>query len=985
MARAGASKRQDDDAKQPQPANHWLPLTAMLLGGIGAARHLEASSVKADGKPVSFEQIDPRTIHADPATFQFKSGGDAAGVTDRMAGVSKWDQLAAGKAIVWERRDGERFIADGHQRRGLALRAIDAGQKGVALDAYVMKERDGWTSKDVRAYAALKNMKELSGSAVDFAKVVRERPDLIDGSLPMSDGKIRQAMSLSKLSEPAFNMVVSGGIKPEHAAAVGEAVRDSSRHVGMLTEMAKAGMGSEQHARLYVSQALAAPEIHETTGSLFGEETNVRSLLAERAKVLDKAMTALKSDKRIFGLLEREAGTIEAAGNKLSHETNAAKAEGASQTAALIEKLATTRGPVSSMLDKAALAMADGQSPGQAARAFVREVGDTMQSGGVKALLGGDMEHEMAKKPAQPDPNQSSMFGEPTTKDKIAAQSRAQEAKGRVGDPANEGLFGSSAKQTDIVDVVKATEGKARAAGINPFDAEREWTTNGIKDSDGNVWKKEPGGSTWSIDRTQPVTLPGSKVAWDRASEAAKIASMSDKELAQTERTNKARATPNMAARHRIATEEIERRKNPGWSDQARTRSAEVRKDKAGSNAAPAGGKVEKVTRAGKGAGPNGLSAVKGVQINAMLHDMNLATSGTRAAKEARITAAMRGSSINRDTVDFYAKDHAAAKKTMAEVKAARAAPATAKPASWSSSMAAQPHAITTKPPRNMSSDPRLADDLPWELTRKPGTPKPTTTDPHTPAPVKAPTPEVQGPPYYREQVIRRNGIQHGTKMVKVPPKAPKPPKGKGGGKAIGLLAPVAIGAAMLAAANEAKAQGTSQTAAAAKEGAAGAGGMAVFMGGTAAATAGLVRAGMTAARAVPVVQGALMAGGALKGAWDARKGGAGAMAAGAAKGAWDMSLPGMVVNTGLAAKDAVQGRMAVTAGPSTAPASFQAASERFHAMRAAAATSDAGEKKKGWSNAARIGAYKARMAKSGANPTNMPYGGAVEPPKPLK
>ena len=309
---------------------------------------------------------------------------------------------------------------------------------------------------------------------------------------------------------------------------------------------------------------------------------------------------------------------------------------------------------------------------------------------------------------------------------------------------------------------------------------------------------------------------------------------------------------------------------------------------------------------------PSSLSSLKGVQIDAMLHDMNLATSGTRAAKESRISKAMEGSAINKDTVDFYAGDHAAAKKTMAEVKAARAAPAAKAPAVWSQSMSAtaEPHAISTKPPHR---------------------------------------------------------------------------SGAGAKKALGLLAPVAIGAAMLSAANEAKAEGRSQTAAAAKEGAAGAGGMAVFMGGTAAATAGLVKAGMTAARAVPVVQGALMAGGALKGAWDARKGGAGAMAAGAAKGAWDMSLPGMVVNTGIAAKDAVQGRMAVTAGPSTAPASFQAASERFHAMRAAAATSDAGEKKKGWSNAARIGAYKARMAKSGANPTNMPYGGAVEPPKPLK
>jgi hypothetical protein len=34
--------------------------------------------------------------------------------------------------------------------------------------------------------------------------------------------------------------------------------------------------------------------------------------------------------------------------------------------------------------------------------------------------------------------------------------------------------------------------------------------------------------------------------------------------------------------------------------------------------------------------------------------------------------------------------------------------------------------------------------------------------------------PEVQGPPYYREVINRRNGIQYGTKMVRVNPKKPK-------------------------------------------------------------------------------------------------------------------------------------------------------------------------------------------------------------------
>lgn len=236
---------------------------------------------------------------------------------------------------------------------------------------------------------------------------MRERPDMINGSVPMSDAKVREARSLSKLSNDAFGMVVNGMVKPEHAAAVGEAVTDTTRHLSMLKEMSEAGLQSAAQAKIYVGQALAAPQYTETTGSLFGEETQTRSLLAERTKVLDKALAALRNDKRIFGLLEREASNIESAGNRLSHEANAARATDAGQLSTLVEKLATTRGPVSDMLDRAARDLAVGKSPSAAARTFVRSVGDTMKQGGIAALTG-----EAAPMKVPVDPNQSHMFGD---------------------------------------------------------------------------------------------------------------------------------------------------------------------------------------------------------------------------------------------------------------------------------------------------------------------------------------------------------------------------------------------------------------------------------------------------------------------------------------------------------------------------------------------------------------------------------------------
>lgn len=397
----------------------------MVGVGVGATLALIAAEAWqrslakeiADQKPARLQKVDPRSIKADPETFQFKSGGDAHGVTDRLKGVTQWDPVAAGKTVVWERADGERFIADGHQRRGLALRSIEAGQKNVRLDAYVMREREGWKPRDVRAYAALKNMKESSGNALDMAKVVRERPDLINGSVPLSDTKVKEAVHLARLSQPAFDMVANGIVKPEIAAAVGEAVKEPSSHAGLLADMKSAEVASAQHARLYVAQSLAAPAITETTGSLFGEETQTRSLLKERAQVLDRALTALKSDKKLFGLLEREAANIEAVGNRLAHDTNIAKAEGAGRTAALVEKLSTTRGPVSAMLDEAAKTVAAGETPAKAARQFVSGVGGALKAGGMAGLLG-DASTVMKTEPTEHQvaaaAGQRSMLDEPS-------------------------------------------------------------------------------------------------------------------------------------------------------------------------------------------------------------------------------------------------------------------------------------------------------------------------------------------------------------------------------------------------------------------------------------------------------------------------------------------------------------------------------------------------------------------------------------------
>ena len=74
--------------------------------------------------------LDPSTVKIDAARFQFKSGGDAQGVTNALTGVKEWDNNASGVALVWEDLKGDRYVVDGHQRLGLAQRFHERASAG---------------------------------------------------------------------------------------------------------------------------------------------------------------------------------------------------------------------------------------------------------------------------------------------------------------------------------------------------------------------------------------------------------------------------------------------------------------------------------------------------------------------------------------------------------------------------------------------------------------------------------------------------------------------------------------------------------------------------------------------------------------------------------------------------------------------------------------------------------------------------------------
>lgn len=338
-----------------------------------------------DGRPVTFGTFTTRNIVSDPATFQFKGGGDAAGVTERLGDVMTWDDLAAGKIVIFERADGTRVIADGHQRLGLAKRIEAETGEAPKIDGYRFREADGWTPDDVRALAAKKNLQEGSGDVIDAARVMRARPDIVDASMPMTSGMMRTARSLGRLSDEAFDAVAAGVVPANFGALVGDLVPDASRHLGIIEELAALAPDNAQQARIAINEMMSVPARVETQLTLLGAETRTRSLLRERMQVLDAALKHLRADARIFGLLDREAARIEGAGNRLA-DGNRARADEAAQMTELVVTLALSSGRVSDLLNEAAARVAGGTSARIAGEAFARRVGVVLDAEGLAGL-----------------------------------------------------------------------------------------------------------------------------------------------------------------------------------------------------------------------------------------------------------------------------------------------------------------------------------------------------------------------------------------------------------------------------------------------------------------------------------------------------------------------------------------------------------------------------------------------------------------------
>ena len=347
--------------------------------------------------------FDPRNIQVDARTFQFKGGGDEFGVTDRLQFITEWDPNLAGTVTVYQYADGSMYIADGHQRVGLAKRlmAKDPNLK-IQLFGYLVREVDGISPQEAMVQAAIKNISEAPPGAatsqmvIDAAKIARMNPEkfqnLIGRTLSPTSQVVRQARDMMDLTQDAFGAVINEVIPSNYGAIVGRVLADRPElQRAAISVLAKAEPANVFQAEAIVRQVREADVDVATQQSLFGEEMVVESLYTERARVLDRAVKTLRQDRAAFANLVRNAENIESAGNVLDRSTNQMRADLDGQAIALVQTLANRKGPLSDALSDAARLARDTGSYGASTRQFVESIRRAIADGDFERLTGGEV------------------------------------------------------------------------------------------------------------------------------------------------------------------------------------------------------------------------------------------------------------------------------------------------------------------------------------------------------------------------------------------------------------------------------------------------------------------------------------------------------------------------------------------------------------------------------------------------------------------
>ncbi len=137
----------------------------------------------------------------------------------------------------------------------------------ASAEALIFRAADGWSEAEARTHAARKALQE-GPDVLEAARLMRENPDALDTSVSLASADMRQARSIARLGDSAFDDVASGRVPPELGALVADLVPDQARHAEILSTLHGASPENAAEARRMIGALMHRAELEPMRGGI---------------------------------------------------------------------------------------------------------------------------------------------------------------------------------------------------------------------------------------------------------------------------------------------------------------------------------------------------------------------------------------------------------------------------------------------------------------------------------------------------------------------------------------------------------------------------------------------------------------------------------------------------------------------------------------------------------------------------------------------
>ena len=315
-----------------------------------------------------------------PKVFQYKAEGQfsATGQSGSLAQEDVYDPVYAGVVAVWRDKLGELgpvgqvYIINGHNRYDLALRSGAQFMNVQFIDTP--------TAAEARVVAALQNIKDDKGTAIDAGKLFRDTgmsiEDLRRQNVTLNGKLAAEGIALGRLPQWLFDKAATGDLATSVAVALGSAGDIDQAIISDVAKQAIKGKWSADKIAQAMQEAkFASAGAGPTEGVLPGFEDMFKSTdVVALIDVRTAAYKALSVEMRALASASRGKNTpyLEAAGNVIDVEGSQTARRLAAESVAVFNRVTAYEGPVRTILNELAAQLPGGKNQEKAAANLVQ-------------------------------------------------------------------------------------------------------------------------------------------------------------------------------------------------------------------------------------------------------------------------------------------------------------------------------------------------------------------------------------------------------------------------------------------------------------------------------------------------------------------------------------------------------------------------------------------------------------------------------------